>query len=44
MVINFYAMWFKLEKENYLPNLEFISFEENTQKINIVNEKLTSFL
>ena len=37
-------MWFKLEKENYLPNLEFISFEENTQKINIVNEKLTSFL
>ena len=44
VVINFYAMWFKLEKENYLPNLEFISFEENTQKINIVNEKLTSFL
>ena len=44
VVINFYAMWFKLEKENFLPNLEFISFEENTKNINIVNNKLSNFL
>ena len=44
VVINFYAMWFKLEKENFLPNLEFISFEENTKNINTVNDKLSNFL
>ena len=43
-VINFYALWFKIEKEKYIKNLEFISFDENTKDVNIVNQKLTKFL
>ena len=42
--INFYAMWFKIEKEKYIKNIEFISFEENTKDIETVNKKLSKFL
>ena len=44
MVINFYAMWFKMEKQKYIKNIEFISFEDNTKNVDIVNKKLSSFL
>ncbi len=44
LIINFYAMWFKIEKENYIKNIEFISFEDNTKNINLVNEKLSKYL
>ena len=44
MLINFYAMWFKIEKENYLKNLQFISFNENTKDLESVNKKLSIFL
>ena len=42
--INFYAMWFKIEKEKYIKNIEFISFEENTKNVETVNKKLSKFL
>ena len=44
MLVNFYAMWFKVEKENYIKNLQFISFDENTRDIETVNLKLSKFL
>jgi len=44
MLINFYAMWFKVEKEKYIKNLQFISFDENTKDIESVNKKLSTFL
>ena len=37
-------MWFKVEKENYIKNLQFISFDENTRDIETVNLKLSKFL
>ena len=44
IIINFYAMWFKIEKENYIKNIQFISFDENTKNVDSVNEKLSKYL
>lgn len=42
--INFYAMWFKIEQEKYIKNIEFVSFEDNTRNVDLVNKKLSNFL
>lgn len=44
LLINFYAMWFKIEKGNYIKNLQFISFNENTEDLRSMNKKLSIFL
>ena len=43
-VVNFYAMWFKIEKEKYIKNIEFVGFNEITKNISDANKKLSSFL
>tara|TARA_Y100001970_G_scaffold262839_1_gene347603 strand:- start:5931 stop:6626 length:696 start_codon:yes stop_codon:yes gene_type:complete len=43
-IINFYAMWFKIEKENYIKNIQFIGFDENTKNVDLVGEKLSKYL